>query len=271
MTSPPPPPRGGGVVATWDAWTRSTLSALDASRLTRSLRPVAPFDAEAESIESTTTTRAGPSYSSASSSSSPMTVRVSPETMRRWLCGEHDLGESHDGGGGGGGGRGGDDDASGRREDHWRSLRLFSSNDYLGLSSHPAVRAAASDASLRHGCGPRSSPLVAGYTREHRELETALAALKKTEECALFPSGCVRGSRERTNIDRRMCHVIMFFHALTNRFHPRVVNSLPPSARRHFRRYAANCGVLQTLADGADVTIFRRVPYTGPHTTASAW
>ena len=195
MTSPPPPPRGGGVVATWDAWTRSTLSALDASRLTRSLRPVAPFDAEAESIESTTTTRAGPSYSSASSSSSPMTVRVSPETMRRWLCGEHDLGESHDGGGGGGGVRGGDDDASGRREDHWRSLRLFSSNDYLGLSSHPAVRAAASDASLRHGCGPRSSPLVAGYTREHRELETALAALKKTEECALFPSGCVRGSR----------------------------------------------------------------------------
>ena len=33
------------------------------------------------------------------------------------------------------------------------SLRLFSSNDYMGFSAHPAVRRAAADAALRHGMG----------------------------------------------------------------------------------------------------------------------
>jgi 8-amino-7-oxononanoate synthase len=43
----------------------------------------------------------------------------------------------------------------------------------------------------------------------------------------------------------------MFSHVLANRSHPRV--TFLHASRR---RYAANCGVLQTLADGADVTIF---------------
>lgn len=37
--------------------------------------------------------------------------------------------------------------------------------------------------------GPRSSALVGGYTSWHRELETALAQLKGTEGCLLFPTG----------------------------------------------------------------------------------
>ena len=37
--------------------------------------------------------------------------------------------------------------------------------------------------------GPRSSALVGGYTSWHRELEAALAQLKGTEECLLFPTG----------------------------------------------------------------------------------
>ena len=37
--------------------------------------------------------------------------------------------------------------------------------------------------------GPRSSALVGGYTRWHAELEAALAQLKGTQECLLFPSG----------------------------------------------------------------------------------
>ena len=68
-------------------------------------------------------------------------------------------------------------------------VRLFSSNDYLGLSSHPAVRAATARAARAHGSGPRASALVAGYTGAHRLLESALARLKGTQECLLFPSG----------------------------------------------------------------------------------
>lgn len=70
-----------------------------------------------------------------------------------------------------------------------RVLRLFSTNDYLGLSSHIKVRQAASEASLVYGCGPRSSALVGGYTQQHADLEAALAALKGQQTALLFPTG----------------------------------------------------------------------------------
>ena len=55
-----------------------------------------------------------------------------------------------------------------------QTLRLFSSNDYLGLSSHPTVRQAAADAALKHGMGPRGAALVCGHTEVHEELEASL-------------------------------------------------------------------------------------------------
>lgn len=68
-------------------------------------------------------------------------------------------------------------------------LTLFSTNDYLGLSTHSIVRSAAASAAAAYGSGPRSSTIVAGYTAAHRELETELATLKGTEDCILFPTG----------------------------------------------------------------------------------
>lgn len=70
-----------------------------------------------------------------------------------------------------------------------RTVKLFSLNDYLGLSTHPRVRAAAAAAAHACGNGPRSSALVGGYTCHHRDLETALAELKHTDEALLFPTG----------------------------------------------------------------------------------
>ena len=70
-----------------------------------------------------------------------------------------------------------------------KKLTLFSSNDYLGLGSHEYVRTASGKAAYLHGAGPRSSPLVCGYTKLHRDLEVGLASLKKTQECLLFPTG----------------------------------------------------------------------------------
>lgn len=70
-----------------------------------------------------------------------------------------------------------------------RSVRLFSSNDYLGLSCHPEVRAAASRAALENGMGPRGASLICGYTGEHESLEADLARLAGTEAALLFPTG----------------------------------------------------------------------------------
>ena len=68
-------------------------------------------------------------------------------------------------------------------------VKLFSTNDYLGLASHPEVKAAAAAAAHAHGSGPRASAIVAGHTTAHAALEHKLAALKHTEACLLFPTG----------------------------------------------------------------------------------
>jgi 8-amino-7-oxononanoate synthase len=52
----------------------------------------------------------------------------------------------------------------------------FGSNDYLGLSQHPAVMAAAHAAIDRYGVGATASPLVCGHSPAHEALEAELAA-----------------------------------------------------------------------------------------------
>jgi 8-amino-7-oxononanoate synthase len=68
-------------------------------------------------------------------------------------------------------------------------LVLMSSNNYLGLASHPALKAAARQAIDRYGTGTGSSRLIAGHADLHVEVEAKLAAFKRTEAAILFPSG----------------------------------------------------------------------------------
>jgi len=70
-----------------------------------------------------------------------------------------------------------------------RPVVTFASNDYLGLTHHPAVVAAAHDAVDRWGTGTGASRLVVGSRPLHRELETELAAWKGSEAALLFPTG----------------------------------------------------------------------------------
>jgi 8-amino-7-oxononanoate synthase len=65
----------------------------------------------------------------------------------------------------------------------------FASNDYLGLSAHPTVIAAARDAVARWGAGAGASRLVTGSRPVHTALETALAAWKGTDAAVCFPTG----------------------------------------------------------------------------------
>lgn len=65
----------------------------------------------------------------------------------------------------------------------------FASNDYLGLSTHPAVVAAAHQALDRWGSGSGASRLVVGTRPVHVELEAALAEWQGTEAALLFPTG----------------------------------------------------------------------------------
>ena len=65
----------------------------------------------------------------------------------------------------------------------------FASNDYLGLSQHPSVKAAAKTAIDRYGVGSSASRLVSGSQFPHRKFEEDIAAFKGTESALLFSSG----------------------------------------------------------------------------------
>jgi 8-amino-7-oxononanoate synthase len=69
------------------------------------------------------------------------------------------------------------------------SLVSFASNDYLGLSRHPAVVAGARAALERWGAGAGAARLVAGALPVHAELEAALAEWKGEPAALLFPTG----------------------------------------------------------------------------------
>ena len=74
-------------------------------------------------------------------------------------------------------------------ERNGRKLLSFSCNDYLGLSQHPALKAAAIAAIERHGVGAGASRLVTGDHPLYAELEQRLARLKRTEAACVFGSG----------------------------------------------------------------------------------
>ncbi|HSE90210.1 MAG TPA: 8-amino-7-oxononanoate synthase [Candidatus Binatia bacterium] len=70
-----------------------------------------------------------------------------------------------------------------------REVINFSSNNYLGLANHPALREAAKVAIDRYGCGSGASRLISGNMTLHEELEDKIAELKGTETALVFNSG----------------------------------------------------------------------------------
>jgi 8-amino-7-oxononanoate synthase len=70
-----------------------------------------------------------------------------------------------------------------------RRVLSFSCNDYLNLSQHPAVKAAAIAAIEQYGVGSGASRLVTGNHPLYAELESRLARLKGSEAACVFGSG----------------------------------------------------------------------------------
>jgi glycine C-acetyltransferase len=70
-----------------------------------------------------------------------------------------------------------------------RSVVNLSSNNYLGLTTHPRLRERALDAVRTLGVGTGSVRPIAGTMALHMELEQRLAAFKRTEAAVVFQSG----------------------------------------------------------------------------------
>jgi glycine C-acetyltransferase len=72
--------------------------------------------------------------------------------------------------------------------DH-RLVVNLSSNNYLGLTTHPRLRERALEATRRFGVGTGSVRTIAGTMAIHMELERRLAEFKQTEAVVVFQSG----------------------------------------------------------------------------------
>lgn len=70
-----------------------------------------------------------------------------------------------------------------------REFINFGCNDYLNLSYHPAVKAAAHDALDQFGAGSGASGVVIGTTAVHERLQNKIAAFKGCEAAMALPSG----------------------------------------------------------------------------------
>lgn len=99
-----------------------------------------------------------------------------------------------------------------------REVILLSSNDYLGLATHPDVVQAAVRATEQYGAGAGASRLVCGTLPPHEQLESSLAAFKRTEAGLVFSSGylanlgtisCLIG-RGGLILADRLCHASLF-------------------------------------------------------------
>jgi 8-amino-7-oxononanoate synthase len=92
-----------------------------------------------------------------------------------------------------------------------RKLIMIGSNNYLGLTNHPKVMEAASEAARKYGSGCTGSRYLNGTLDLHVELEEKLARYFKREEALVFSTGfqtnlgtisCLVGKNDALIIDR---------------------------------------------------------------------
>jgi len=75
-----------------------------------------------------------------------------------------------------------------------RRVINLSSNNYLGLCTHPKLREAALDATRRLGVGSGAVRTISGTMELHMELEQLLARFKHTDATVVFQSGFTANS-----------------------------------------------------------------------------
>ena len=84
-----------------------------------------------------------------------------------------------------------------------KPLLNFSSNDYLGLASHPDLVAALRNSADSHGVGSGASALVTGFRAEHQLLEQELAEFLQCEKVLLCSSGYLANLAVATSLTDR--------------------------------------------------------------------
>jgi 7-keto-8-aminopelargonate synthetase-like enzyme len=85
----------------------------------------------------------------------------------------------------------------------------FASQDYLSLSSHPAIKTMAKETIDRCGVHSAGSPALVGNTSYSIALERKIADFLRTEEVVLYPTGWAAGFGVIKGLVRSADHVVM--------------------------------------------------------------
>ncbi len=75
-----------------------------------------------------------------------------------------------------------------------REVLILCANNYLGLSTHPKVKQAASEALEKYGVGSGAVRAISGNMDVHVELEKRLAGFKNAEASLTYPTGFMANS-----------------------------------------------------------------------------
>lgn len=148
-----------------------------------------------------------------------------------------------------------------------RPITVWCSNDYLGMSRHPAVKEAIVETLEKYGSGAGGTRNISGNSTLHEELEREMASLHQKESALLFTSCFVANDSTLFTLAKLLpgCHI---FSDAGN--HASMIQGIRNSgAQKHIFKHN-NPEHLEELLSKIDVSIPKIVAFETVHSMSGA-